>query len=116
MCHRASIASEPLKAWKCSLSGNREENAEQIWLLASISDGKATDLIYLPFLDRFTEWLEHGGHTLQAVSVHFHVSEEDAKSHRHKGRRLEMHFVILNSRVVCEFTLSVNICVQHLGN
>lgn len=39
---------------------NRED-AELIWLIARILDATATDLIYLLYLDRFTEWVEcHG--------------------------------------------------------
>ncbi|KAG7999999.1 hypothetical protein GBF38_002116, partial [Nibea albiflora] len=39
----------------------REEDAELIWLIARILDATATDLIYLLYSDRFTEWAECRG-------------------------------------------------------
>lgn len=40
-----------------SVPVNREEDAELIWLIARVLDAAATDLIYLLFLDCFTERL-----------------------------------------------------------
>lgn len=35
-----------------------EEDAEMMWLIARILDAAATDLIYLLYSGRFTEWAE----------------------------------------------------------
>ncbi len=56
---------------------NREEDAEQIWLIARILDATATDLIYLLCLDCFTERVECHRCIVGNMCLCFCVSEKE---------------------------------------
>lgn len=49
---------------------NREEDAVLIWLIARILDATSTDLIYLLYSGRFTEWVEYHGCTVCSGCVY----------------------------------------------
>lgn len=52
------VSAHPYKPGNLFTVPVNREDAELIWLIARILDATATDLIYLLYLDRFTEWAE----------------------------------------------------------
>lgn len=54
---------------------NREDT-ELIWLIARILDAAATDLIYLLYLDCFTEQVEYYRCIVGRMCVYFYVFEK----------------------------------------
>lgn len=78
----------------------REEDAELIWLIASILDATATDLIYLLYSDRFTEWAEYRGCMVGRICVDYCVLDKEV--YREEKGTIEteggfkMNFVISN--------------------